>query len=68
MLQNNSNQHDAFVVFDTRNVPVRDWVYNELVVNLEDRGMRRFSLCLEERDWGPWSCMHRESTQCCKQQ
>ncbi|XP_035238659.1 toll-like receptor 9 [Anguilla anguilla] len=53
MLQNNSNQHDAFVVFDTRNVPVRDWVYNELVVNLEDRGMRRFSLCLEERDWVP---------------
>ncbi|XP_061113512.1 toll-like receptor 9 [Conger conger] len=49
MLQN--SQHDAFVVFDTGNEAVRDWVYNELVVNLEDRGRRQLSLCLEERDW-----------------
>ncbi|KAJ8370839.1 hypothetical protein SKAU_G00108670 [Synaphobranchus kaupii] len=53
MLQNSSSQHDAFVAFDPRNVHVRDWVYNELVVNLEDKGIRRFRLCLEERDWVP---------------
>ncbi|XP_067383567.1 toll-like receptor 9 [Channa argus] len=45
--------YDAFVVFDTRNPAVRDWVYNELTVNLENSGHRRFSLCLEERDWIP---------------
>lgn len=44
-------QYDAFVVFDTRNQAVRDWVYNELTVNLENMGHRRFNLCLEERDW-----------------
>ncbi|KAJ8394820.1 hypothetical protein AAFF_G00041750 [Aldrovandia affinis] len=53
VLQGNSSQHDAFVVFDTGNAVVRDWVYNELAVNLEDRGIRRFTLCLEERDWVP---------------
>lgn len=46
-------QYDAFVVFDTSNPAVRDWVYNDLTVNLEDSGPRRFSLCLEERDWTP---------------
>ncbi|XP_042347385.1 toll-like receptor 9 [Plectropomus leopardus] len=45
--------YDAFVVFDTRNQAVRDWVYNELTVNLENSGHRRFCLCLEERDWVP---------------
>ncbi|XP_037540757.1 toll-like receptor 9, partial [Nematolebias whitei] len=45
--------YDAFVVFDTRNSAVRDWVYNELTVNLENSDNRRFSLCLEERDWIP---------------
>ncbi|MEQ2303054.1 hypothetical protein AMECASPLE_012840 [Ameca splendens] len=47
------HHYDAFVVFDTRNPAVRDWVYNELTVNLESTGHRRFSLCLEERDWIP---------------
>nr|XP_040050287.1 LOW QUALITY PROTEIN: toll-like receptor 9 [Gasterosteus aculeatus aculeatus] len=46
-------RHDAFVVFDTQNRAVRDWVYNELMVILENTGHRRFSLCLEERDWIP---------------
>lgn len=46
-------QYDAFVVFDTRSQAVRDWVYNELTVNLENSGHRRFCLCLEERDWIP---------------
>ncbi|XP_060912778.1 toll-like receptor 9 [Labrus mixtus] len=45
--------YDAFVVFDTRNHAVRDWVYNELTDNLENSGHRRFCLCLEERDWIP---------------
>ncbi|XP_056446660.1 toll-like receptor 9 [Gadus chalcogrammus] len=45
--------YDAFVVFDTNNQDVRDWVYNELVIRLESSGHRRFSLCLEERDWVP---------------
>lgn len=45
--------YDAFVVFDTSNQAVRDWVYNELIVNLENSGHRRFCLCLEERDWIP---------------
>lgn len=45
--------YDAFVVFDTSNQAVRDWVYNELTANLENSGHRRFCLCLEERDWIP---------------
>ncbi|CAL8251283.1 unnamed protein product [Arctogadus glacialis] len=45
--------YDAFVVFDTNNQAVRDWVYNELVIRLDSSGHRRFSLCLEERDWIP---------------
>ncbi|KAL1021622.1 hypothetical protein UPYG_G00015680 [Umbra pygmaea] len=50
---NSQNQYDAFVVFDTRNEAVRDWVYNELLDQLENAGQRRFRLCLEERDWVP---------------
>ncbi|KAM7404820.1 hypothetical protein PAMP_012131 [Pampus punctatissimus] len=51
---NDSQYHyDAFVVFDTSNQAVRDWVYNELTVHLENSGHRRFCLCLEERDWIP---------------
>lgn len=45
--------YDAFVVFDTNNQAVRDWVYNELTDNLENSRHRRFCLCLEERDWIP---------------
>uniref|UniRef100_A0A8C6TEN3 Toll-like receptor 9 n=1 Tax=Neogobius melanostomus TaxID=47308 RepID=A0A8C6TEN3_9GOBI len=47
------HQYDAFVLFDTENPAVRDWVYNELICHLEDTGHRRFCLCLEERDWIP---------------
>ncbi|KAK2840897.1 hypothetical protein Q7C36_012476 [Tachysurus vachellii] len=50
---NMSNQHDAFVVFDTKNNAVRDWIYNEMLINLESRGRWKFRLCLEERDWVP---------------
>nr|QBF54108.1 toll-like receptor 9 [Mastacembelus armatus] len=45
--------YDAFVVFDTQNQAVRDWVYSELTFNLENLGHRKFNLCLEERDWIP---------------
>ncbi|KAL2103570.1 hypothetical protein ACEWY4_000438 [Coilia grayii] len=47
------HEHDAFVVFDTRSQAVRDWIYNELVDNIENKGKCRFKLCLEERDWVP---------------
>lgn len=47
------HRYDAFVVFDTRNQAVRDWVYNEFIVNMENFGHARFNLCLEERDWIP---------------
>ncbi|XP_029974237.1 toll-like receptor 9 [Salarias fasciatus] len=50
---NSQYLYDAFVVFDTNNQAVRDWVYNELTVHLENCGHRRFCLCLEERDWIP---------------
>lgn len=50
--------YDVFVVFDTSNLDVRDWVYNELLVHLENSAHRRFCLCLEERDWIPgFSCI-----------
>lgn len=50
---NNMNNHDAFVVFDTKNKAVRDWIYNEMLINLENKGRWKFRLCLEERDWVP---------------
>ncbi|XP_051873533.1 toll-like receptor 7 [Pristis pectinata] len=46
-------QYDAFIVFDTSHKAVADWVYHELVVNLEKKGQHNFNLCLEERDWIP---------------
>ncbi|XP_072305928.1 toll-like receptor 9 [Eucyclogobius newberryi] len=47
------HHYDAFVLFDTKNDAVRDWVYNEMIWHLENTEHRRFSLCLEERDWIP---------------
>nr|DBA18336.1 TPA: hypothetical protein GDO54_016596 [Pyxicephalus adspersus] len=44
-----SEEYDAFVVFNTNDDAVTDWVYNELLVQLESTG--RFNLCLEDRDW-----------------
>ncbi|XP_067908186.1 toll-like receptor 9 [Heterodontus francisci] len=48
-----SLHYDAFIAFDTTCKEVADWVYHELVVNLEKKGPRSFRLCLEERDWIP---------------
>ncbi|XP_051870410.1 toll-like receptor 8 [Pristis pectinata] len=44
--------YDAFIAYDTSDPAVTDWVVNELLVHLEDKGERHFCLCLEERDWG----------------
>ncbi|XP_078415476.1 toll-like receptor 8 [Cetorhinus maximus] len=46
-----SCSYDAFIAYDTSNLAVTDWVVNELLVHLEDKGERQFCLCLEERDW-----------------
>ncbi|XP_028849238.1 toll-like receptor 9 [Denticeps clupeoides] len=51
-------EYDAFVVFDTADQAVGDWIYHELVASLESQGRRTFRLCLEERDWVPgFSCI-----------
>ncbi|XP_032889224.1 toll-like receptor 7 [Amblyraja radiata] len=46
-------EYGAFVAYDTRDKAVSEWILKELIDNLEERGERRFSLCLEERDWVP---------------
>ncbi|XP_067896567.1 toll-like receptor 8 [Heterodontus francisci] len=46
-----SFSYDAFIAYDTSDLAVTDWVVNELLVHLEDKGDRQFCLCLEERDW-----------------
>uniref|UniRef100_A0A4W3IMB7 Toll like receptor 7 n=1 Tax=Callorhinchus milii TaxID=7868 RepID=A0A4W3IMB7_CALMI len=45
--------YDAFVAYDTKDPLVTDWILNELLINLEEKGEQRLSLCLEERDWIP---------------
>ncbi|XP_078415464.1 toll-like receptor 7 [Cetorhinus maximus] len=45
--------YGAFVAYDTKDTWVADWILKELITNLEERGERRFCLCLEERDWVP---------------
>ncbi|KAI7789923.1 toll-like receptor 9 [Triplophysa rosa] len=47
------SHYDAFVVFDTSNKAVREWIYKEMIERLENRGRWNFRLCLEERDWLP---------------
>ncbi|CAH2312518.1 toll-like receptor 9A [Pelobates cultripes] len=42
---------DAFVAFNTKDHAVRDWVYYELITQLEGTERDKFKLCLEERDW-----------------
>uniref|UniRef100_A0A8C8S713 TIR domain-containing protein n=1 Tax=Pelusios castaneus TaxID=367368 RepID=A0A8C8S713_9SAUR len=45
------DEYDAFIAFDSQHSAVADWVYNEMVTQLEENGRRRYKLCLEERDW-----------------
>ncbi|KAM7380465.1 hypothetical protein PAMP_003758 [Pampus punctatissimus] len=52
-LYSQSAVYDAFVIYDTKDPAVSEWVTKEMCVHLEDRGDRRLTLCLEERDWVP---------------
>ncbi|XP_042536440.1 toll-like receptor 7 isoform X1 [Dipodomys spectabilis] len=45
--------YDAFIVYDTKDPAVTEWVLDELVARLEDPREKKFNLCLEERDWLP---------------
>ncbi|XP_069495534.1 toll-like receptor 7 isoform X2 [Ambystoma mexicanum] len=45
--------YDAFISYDTKDVPTSEWVFEELVPNLEGRGGKQINLCLEDRDWVP---------------
>ncbi|XP_062940009.1 toll-like receptor 7 [Cynocephalus volans] len=45
--------YDAFIVYDTKDPAVTEWVLDELVDKLEDPREKHFNLCLEERDWLP---------------
>ncbi|XP_004689908.1 PREDICTED: toll-like receptor 7 [Condylura cristata] len=45
--------YDAFIVYDTKDPWVTEWVLDELVAKLEDPREKHFNLCLEERDWLP---------------
>ncbi|XP_020794788.2 toll-like receptor 7 [Boleophthalmus pectinirostris] len=48
-----SSVYDAFVIYDKEDAAVIEWVTKEMCVQLERRGDRRLTLCLEERDWIP---------------
>lgn len=52
-LQSMESCYDAFIVYDTKNSAVTEWVLQELVAKLEDPREKHFNLCLEERDWLP---------------
>ncbi|KAJ7988389.1 hypothetical protein DPEC_G00323040 [Dallia pectoralis] len=45
--------YDAFIMYDTADPKVSDWVLNYLRVELEEEGEIICPLCLEERDWMP---------------
>ncbi|XP_012861953.1 toll-like receptor 7 [Echinops telfairi] len=45
--------YDAFILYDTKDLAVTEWVWEELVARLEDPREKHFNLCLEERDWLP---------------
>uniref|UniRef100_UPI0037E8DFA7 toll-like receptor 7 n=1 Tax=Semicossyphus pulcher TaxID=241346 RepID=UPI0037E8DFA7 len=52
-LYSQSSVYDAFVMYDKEDPAVSEWVMKEMCVNLEDRGDRPLTLCLEDRDWIP---------------
>ncbi|KAM5181917.1 toll-like receptor 7 [Mantella aurantiaca] len=45
--------YDAFIVYDSTDYSVSDWIFNELMKTLEKQGEKLFNLCLEGRDWLP---------------
>lgn len=52
-LYSQSSAYDAFVIYDREDPAVSEWVLKEMCAHLEDRGDRRLTLCLEDRDWIP---------------
>ncbi|CAN9497701.1 unnamed protein product [Ophioblennius macclurei] len=52
-LGSQSAVYDAFVIYDKDDPAVSEWVTKEMCVQLESRGDRHLTLCLEERDWIP---------------
>ncbi len=52
-LYSQGSVYDAFVIYDKEDPAVSEWVIKEMCAHLEDRGDRRLTLCLEERDWIP---------------
>ncbi|XP_028991652.1 toll-like receptor 7 [Betta splendens] len=52
-LYSQSSTYDAFVIYDTDDPAVSEWVIKEMCVHLEKCGDRHLKLCLEERDWIP---------------
>ncbi|XP_077436374.1 toll-like receptor 7 [Vanacampus margaritifer] len=52
-LYSQSALFDAFVLYDKEDPAVFEWITKEMCVHLEERGDRRLTLCLEERDWIP---------------
>lgn len=52
-LYSQSCVYDAFVMYDKEDPAVLEWVMKEMCVHMEDRGDRRLTLCLEDRDWTP---------------
>ncbi|XP_030062636.1 toll-like receptor 9 [Microcaecilia unicolor] len=48
-----SEEYDAFIAFDKTQKDVADWVYNDLRIRLEEKGLHHFRVCLEDRDWIP---------------
>uniref|UniRef100_A0A670Y7I8 Toll like receptor 7 n=1 Tax=Pseudonaja textilis TaxID=8673 RepID=A0A670Y7I8_PSETE len=46
-------KYDAFVAYDNKDKAVSEWILKELIEKLEDQKEKKFSICLEERDWLP---------------
>nr|ADZ13673.1 Toll-like receptor 7 [Capra hircus] len=56
--------YDAFIVYDTKDPAVTEWVLDELVAKLEDRKEKCFNLCLEGKDWLPSQLVSENLSQC----
>ncbi|XP_061734885.1 toll-like receptor 8 [Nerophis ophidion] len=45
--------YEVFVIYDTKDPQVSEWVMKDLRVKLEEEGEIHLPLCLEQRDWIP---------------
>ncbi|XP_041663353.1 toll-like receptor 8 [Cheilinus undulatus] len=52
-LSSPGSAYDVFVMYDTTDPHVSEWVMKNLQVKLEEEGEKHLPLCLEERDWTP---------------